>query len=280
MNILTDAEDMRSWSAEQQRDGLTIGFAPTMGALHGGHEHLIQAAVENNDAAVVSIFVNPTQFGPTEDYERYPRTFDDDCAKAREMGVLAVYAPDAATMYPSDYSTYVVEEHLSSGLCGPFRPGHYRGVCTVVCKLFNAVMPHRAYFGQKDAQQTAIIKRMTRDLDFGVDIVEMPIVRDADGLAMSSRNAYLSGAERVQAATLYQSLQRGESLLNDGIRDVSALVDAVKEGVDPAIKLDYVELVDADSLEPLKEASGAVLLAVAGWVGKTRLIDNIKVEVS
>ncbi len=280
MNILTDAEDMRAWSVEQQRERLSIGLVPTMGALHAGHEKLIEGAVDNNDAAVVSIFVNPTQFAPNEDYERYPRTFDDDCAKVRTMGVQAVYAPDAATMYPPDYSTYVNVEGLSEGLCGPFRPGHYRGVCTVVTKLFHAVMPHRAYFGQKDAQQTAIIQRMTRDLDFGIEIVELPIVRDTDGLAMSSRNAYLSEEERKQAVTLYQALQAGESLIDDGVQDVQAIVDTVRNTVDPAIVLDYVELVDADSLEPLKEASGSVLLAVAGRVGATRLIDNIKVEVA
>ncbi|MCX5770852.1 MAG: pantoate--beta-alanine ligase [Candidatus Hydrogenedentes bacterium] len=275
MIVLREPNEMRRWSFERRREGKTIGFVPTMGALHEGHASLMREAGRKNDVAVASIFVNPTQFGPNEDFNKYPRMFDADCAMARECGVVAVYAPTAGMMYPPGYATTVSVARLTEGLCGRSRPGHFSGVTTVVAKLFNAVMPHRAYFGQKDAQQCAVIRRMARDLDTGVEIVEMPIVREPDGLAMSSRNAYLSADERAKALALSRALFHAQSLLENGRRDAREIVRAVRERLD-GIEADYVELVDAENLEPVNEVSGCVVLAVAARVGATRLIDNIK----
>ena len=196
MKIIVTPDEMRAWSLARRCEGKTIGFVPTMGALHEGHGSLMREAVRRDGVAVLSIFVNPTQFAPSEDLDKYPRTFETDCRMAESIGVEAVYAPVASTMYPDGYSTYVNVEYVTERLCGASRPVFFRGVATVVTKLFCAVLPHRAYFGQKDAQQCAVVTRMARDLDLGVEIVEMPIVREADGLAMSSRNAYLSAAER------------------------------------------------------------------------------------
>jgi pantoate--beta-alanine ligase len=223
----------------------------------------------------VSIFVNPAQFAPHEDFIRYPRTFDADCNLSDEIGLHVVYAPAATAMYPKGYATYVNVEQVSEGLCGKSRPIFFRGVATVVTKLFNAVLPHRAYFGQKDAQQCAVIKRMVRDLDMGIEIVEMPIVREEDGLAMSSRNAYLSEEEHRRGLCLSRSLFRARDLLESGERDSKKIIDAVRAGM-PEVEIDYVELVDASDFQPIEKVSGTVVLAVAAFVGKTRLIDNIK----
>jgi pantoate--beta-alanine ligase len=275
MTIIETPEAMRAWSFDRKCAGRTIGFVPTMGALHEGHASLMRAAAEQNDVSVMSVFVNPTQFAPTEDLEQYPRTFDADRTMAKDIGMDAIYAPKAATMYPEGYETYVEVRHITERLCGASRPMFFEGVCTVVTKLFNAVRPHRAYFGQKDAQQAAVIRRMTRDLDFDIEIVEMPIVREPDGLAMSSRNRYLSPDERGRAACLSRGLFRALNMLNDGERNTDTLVNTVREAM-ADVDIDYVELVDADTITPVDRVEGTILLAVAAQVGKARLIDNIK----
>jgi pantoate--beta-alanine ligase len=251
-----------------------------MGALHEGHMSLVRRSVADNGATVVSIFVNPTQFGPAEDLAKYPRPFEADCRKCEAAGVAIVFAPEAAEMYAKDFSTYVEETRLSRGLCGATRPGHFRGVTTVVAKLFNIVGPDRAYFGQKDAQQAAVIKRMARDLDMGVEIVVMPIVREADGLAMSSRNAYLSAREREEALVLSRGLAEARRLFEGGERRCGALVEAVRKTIAqaPDAKVDYIEAVDAETLEGVEPIRGRTLLALAVFVGKTRLIDNVILE--
>ncbi|MDX9971859.1 MAG: pantoate--beta-alanine ligase [FCB group bacterium] len=282
MIVLRDPDSMREWSREQRRLGKTIGFVPTMGALHEGHASLMRAAARENDVSVLSIFVNPTQFGPNEDLDKYPRTFEADSRMAEEIGVAVVYAPTASAMYPDGYATYVAVERLTEGLCGRSRPTHFRGVTTVVTKLFLAVLPDKAYFGQKDAQQCAVIRRMTRDLDFGIEIVPMPIVREADGLAMSSRNRYLSPDERRRALVLSQALEAARRGMDAGERDPERVLADVRSRIVAAegVELDYAELVDADDITPLDRIRGRVLLAVAARVGQTRLIDNIEYEVA
>ncbi len=277
MIILDNAADMRAWCREQRRAGKTIGFVPTMGALHEGHLSLMRAAARENGVAVASIFVNPTQFAPHEDFNQYPRTFDQDVAMCEAAGVVAVYAPTAKTMYAEDYSTFVTVGGVSEGLCGGSRPHFFRGVATVVTKLFNAVESDRAYFGQKDAQQCAVIKRMVRDLDMAVEIVEMPIVREADGLAMSSRNRYLSAEERVRALCLSRSLFAALEMMRGGERDTAVVKAAVREGM-CGVKTDYVELVDAETMRPVERVERPVLLAVAAVLESARLIDNIKYD--
>ncbi len=279
MIVLETAKEMRAWSRGRRLQGRSIGFVPTMGALHEGHASLMRAAARENDTAVASIFVNPAQFAPTEDFDRYPRTFDADRAICAAAGVGVIYLPSARGMYPSDYSTHVLVGGVSEGLCGGSRPHFFRGVATVVTKLFNAVEPDRAYFGQKDAQQCAVIRRMVRDLDMAVEIVEMPIVREADGLAMSSRNRYLSPEERARALCLSRSLFAAEHRLRDGVRDAADITGAVRAGM-AETKVDYVSLVDAATMAPVARVEGPVLLAVAAWVGETRLIDNIKFDPS
>ena len=278
MNVFHTADAMRAWSEAQRAAGKTIGFTPTMGALHPGHESLMRAAAAQNDVSVLSIYVNPTQFAPHEDFNQYPRTLEADSALAARVGVNAIYAPADRTMYPERYATYVDIERITQRLCGGSRPHFFRGVATVVSKLFNAVRPHRAYFGQKDAQQAAVIRRMTRDLDMGIEIVEMPIVREPDGLAMSSRNKYLSPGERQRALCLSRGLSRARDLLNAGERDPHTIIDTVQNAMS-AVDIDYIELVDAEDIIPLDRVRGTVLLAVAARVGETRLIDNIKFTV-
>ena len=275
MKIIPEPDAMRAWSLAQRCGGKTIGFVPTMGALHEGHASLMRAAAEQNNVAVASIFVNPTQFAPHEDLDEYPRTFEADRQVAEDTGMDVIYMPTAATMYPDRYSTYVRVEQVSEGLCGSSRPTFFRGVATVVAKLFNAVLPHRAYFGQKDAQQCAVIKRMVRDLDMGLEIIEMPIVREPDGLAMSSRNAYLSPDQRRRAVCLSRSLFKAREMLEAGEREASVLVAAVREGM-ADVEIDYVELVDGEDFDPVDRVNGTVVLAVAANMGKARLIDNIK----
>jgi len=278
MRIFDTPEEMRAWSIEQRCAGKTIGCVPTMGALHEGHASLMREAVRRDDVSVLTIFVNPTQFAPHEDFDQYPRTFEADKAMAENIGMDAIYAPRATTMYPEGYATYVNVERVTEGLCGAARPTFFRGVATVVTKLFTATLPHHAYFGQKDAQQCAVIKRMTRDLDLGVEIVEMPIVREPDGLAMSSRNVYLDPEERKRALCLSQSLEETQRMLESGERNAQPLIEAVKKGM-AGVKIDYIALVDADEMTPLEKVSGNILLAVAAFVGNTRLIDNIKYHV-
>lgn len=274
MILLETADAMRAWSRARRAEGRTIGFAPTMGALHEGHASLARAAVRECGVAVASIFVNPTQFAPNEDFDKYPRTLEADRAMLEETGVHALYLPSARDMYPETYSTHVEVGGVSEGLCGGSRPHFFRGVATVVTKLFNAVEPDRAYFGQKDAQQCAVIRRMARDLDTGIEIVQMPIVREADGLAMSSRNRYLSPEERARALCISRSLFEAERRLRGGLRDAAAVVAGVGAGL-AETRIDYVELVDAETMEPVAAVDRPVLLAAAAWVGDTRLIDNI-----
>jgi len=275
MKVFRTAEDMRAWSYAQRAQDRRIGFVPTMGALHGGHESLMQVAAAENDTAVLSIFVNPTQFAPHEDFDAYPRTWETDIAMAEGAGIEAVYAPKASAMYASDFSTYVLVGDVSEGLCGASRPHFFRGVATVVTKLFNAVLPDKAYFGQKDAQQCAVIKRMVRDLDMGVEIVEMPIVREADGLAMSSRNKYLTERDRQQGLLLSRALFAAEAQMKSGIRDAGEIGAGIRAIMAP-LAIDYVAVVDGATMEAVEKIDREVLVAVAAQVGAARLIDNIK----
>lgn len=277
MIVLRDALEMREWSLAQRAAGKRIGFVPTMGALHEGHASLMRAAAQRDDVGVLSIFVNPTQFAPHEDFDQYPRTWETDCAMAEATGIQAIYAPRASGMYPADYSTYVSVEGVSAGLCSKTRPHFFRGVATVVTKLFNAVLPHRAYFGQKDAQQCAVIKRMARDLDQGVEIVEMPIVREADGLAMSSRNRYLSPDERQRALCISRAVFAARTAMEQGERDAAKVIAQTRAAMDQ-VEVDYIELVDAASIAPVATIENEVLLAVAAHCGTTRLIDNVKYD--
>jgi pantoate--beta-alanine ligase len=279
MQILETTEQMRAWSFARRAEGRTIGVVPTMGALHEGHASLMRASVAENDVTVLTLFVNPAQFAPHEDFDRYPRTFESDCAMAKAIGVDAVYAPDARTMYPAGYSTYVDVENLKEGLCGGSRPHFFRGVATVVTKLFNATVPDRAYFGQKDGQQAAVIRRMVRDLDFGIEIRVMPIVREADGLAMSSRNAYLSAADRQKALAISRALFAARARMEQGERDARIVIEAVRDGMRD-LNIDYVSVVNAETMAPVERIAGTVMLAAAAWLGETRLIDNITVEVT
>jgi len=257
-------------------DGATIGFVPTMGALHEGHLSLIRKARSETGFVVVSVFVNPIQFGPREDLDRYPRDLDRDRVLAAAAGADLVFAPTVGEMYPDGYCTWVEVEGLTAGLCGASRPGHFRGVCTVVTKLLSICRPERAYFGQKDAQQLAVITRMARDLDLPVQIVPCPIVREADGLAMSSRNVRLSSRERGEAAALFRALSKARDLVLNGERDAALLDGAIREVLAEAslARVDYVEIVRADNLQPVSVVSGECLIALAVWFGDTRLIDN------
>lgn len=274
MNIFREPMEMREWSLARRAEGKRIGFVPTMGALHAGHESLLLAAAKD-DVSVLSIFVNPAQFAPHEDFDQYPRTWDADLAMAEAAGVQAIYAPKASAMYPAGYSTYVSVEGVSEGLCSLTRPHFFRGVATVVTKLFTAVLPHRAYFGQKDAQQCAVIKRMAADLDLGVEVVEMPIIREADGLAMSSRNRYLSPEERQRALCISRALFAAEAAMRAGERDAQAITDGVRARMNE-VEIDYIALVDAGTMQPVARIENTVTLAVAGFCGATRLIDNVK----
>lgn len=266
-------DQVKTWRTE----GLTVGLVPTMGYLHEGHKSLIDKAVEENDRVVVSVFVNPTQFGPGEDLESYPRDFERDSKICEDAGTDLIFHPNASEMYADDFCTYVDMDDLTKGLCGKTRPIHFRGVCTVVSKLFHIVSPDRAYFGQKDAQQLAVIRRMVRDLNFDLEIVGCPIIRETDGLAKSSRNTYLNEAERMAAVVLHRGLTAGEELLKSGETDASKIVCAIRDIIEsePLAKIDYVELVEWDTLKPVKHIDGKVLAAVAVYIGKTRLIDNV-----
>jgi len=263
-----------------RREGKRIGFVPTMGALHEGHLSLVRAARQRSDAVVVSIFVNPLQFGPTEDLARYPRDLQGDSTLLKNEGVEIVFVPTAEEMYPAGAATYVTVAGLSERLCGRSRPGHFRGVTTVVSKLFNAIEPNFAFFGQKDAAQHAIIRKMVRDLNFAVAIVVCPIVREPDGLAMSSRNTYLSVEQRRSALALSRTLRKMEEMAKGGDRSVAALIEAGKQEVsrEPGVRLDYLEIVDSDTLEPLADVRTGSLVAIAALVGTTRLIDNIVIS--
>jgi pantoate--beta-alanine ligase len=277
MQIFRTAVELRRWSRNARLEsGNIVGLVPTMGALHAGHASLIRAAASSCNHVAVSIFVNPTQFGPKEDYARYPRAFDSDCALAATSGATAIYAPAVEDLYPPGASTFVDVEQLSNRLDGLSRPGHFRGVATVVTKLLIAAEADRAYFGQKDAAQVSLIRRMVTDLRIGTEIVVCPIVRDADGMALSSRNAYLNPAERAQALLLSRAIRQIESLVSSGERDANALINTARDifQSEPAVRIDYIECVNWSTLEPVKVATSGTLFAVAAYVGTTRLIDN------
>jgi pantoate--beta-alanine ligase len=276
MQILRSVNELRAWSRTARMAGKTIGLVPTMGALHAGHASLIRAASQRTQAVAVSIFVNPTQFGPNEDYARYPRTFDADCALAESLGADVVFAPPVEEMYPLGAETFVEVEQISDRLDGKSRPGHFRGVATVVAKLFIAAEPDFAFFGQKDAAQVSVLRRMIADLRMGLDLVVCPIVREPDGLALSSRNVYLSAEERKQALVLSRSLRAVKQLVATGERDAEKLAAAARAvfAGEPAVRADYIALVDWSTLEPVEMAAPGTLYAVAAWVGETRLIDN------
>lgn len=270
-------DDIRNQVGQWKKQGLTVGLVPTMGYLHEGHESLMQAARKQTDKLVVSIFVNPTQFGPNEDLEAYPRDPEHDRAICARNETDLIFMPDARIMYPEGFQTTVSVSGLTEGLCGRSRPVHFAGVCTVVCKLFNIVNPDFAYFGQKDAQQLAVVTRMAKDLNLPVTVVGCPIIREADGLAKSSRNAYLNGEERRAALSLSRSLQMAQTRFNQGERDSATLRALIMEelGKEPMLRPDYVEVVDSLTLVPVERLSAPALVAVAAFVGKTRLIDNV-----
>lgn len=267
--------------AEQLRSEGRVGFVPTMGALHQGHLKLMEVAREKCDRLVVSIFVNPIQFGPKEDYRFYPRDLQRDLRLVKQVGADVVFYPDVKEMYPKGYATYVEVEGLTRYLCGRSRPGHFRGVTTVVAKLFNIVKPHLAVFGQKDAQQAFVIKRMVKDLNYDIEVLVVPTVREKDGLAMSSRNVYLNSKERRQAPVLYRALKLAEGLIRNGERDAKRVKQAMRSLIreESEGRIDYIEIVDTNRLEPVKKLKGEVLIALAVYFGKARLIDNIIVKV-
>ena len=277
VKICRTIDEMRAACRAARQDGHKLGFVPTMGALHAGHISLVRAARRQCDAVAVSIFVNPTQFGPKEDFSKYPRTFERDRELLEAEGVAILFSPSTEEMYPPGSTTFVTVEGLSEKLCGRSRPGHFRGVATVVAKLFNIVEPDYAFFGQKDSAQAVIIRRMVRDLGLDVDIVVCPIVREPDGLALSSRNAYLDPQQRKQATVLHRALMQVQFLADGGERNaaklIAAALDVFKE--EPEVRLDYFEIVDRETLEPVADISQGALVAVAAFVGTTRLIDNV-----
>jgi pantoate--beta-alanine ligase len=279
MRVIQSLTEMQDAAANWRRDGKLTGLVPTMGYFHEGHLSLMRRARAECERVSVSLFVNPVQFGPKEDLATYPRDFDRDCRFAREEGADALFAPSAGDMYPGGYSTYVEVDGMSRILCGASRPGHFRGVATVVLKLFHIAMPDRAYFGMKDYQQTVVIQRMVADLNLNVRVVRCETVREPDGLAMSSRNVRLSPDERRAAPVLYRALCYGRTLIGDGLTEVSELRDCMLRvlATEPSIELDYLELSDASTLEPASTIAGPTVIAVAARLGRTRLIDNILV---
>jgi len=275
MKIVKTIEEVRKSIGEWRSEGLSIGLVPTMGYLHEGHQSLMRQASEN-DRVVVSIFVNPMQFGPREDLSSYPRDFDSDSKLCEENGVDLIFIPEPQSMYESDFCSYVDMSVLTEELCGLSRPVHFRGVCTVVSKLFNIITPDRAYFGEKDAQQLAIIKHMVRDLNFNIEIIGCPIIREKDGLAKSSRNTYLNEEERKAALVLSEANQIGKKILTDGEKDAAVLVKLMKDYIEkePLARIDYLKVVDVLSIRQVEKIEGSVLVAMAVYIGKTRLIDN------
>lgn len=283
MIIVKTVEEVRAQVREWRKEGLTVGLVPTMGFLHEGHASLVDKAVSECDRVVVSDFVNPTQFGPGEDLESYPRDFSHDCKLLEAHGCHMVFYPSVDEMYPDGNGrtdTYIeILDDMPKQLCGKTRPIHFRGVCTVVGKLFNIVLPDKAFFGQKDAQQLAIIRRMVRDLSYGIEIVGCPIVREEDGLAKSSRNTYLNAEERQAALVLSQAIRIAEKMVAEGEENVEEILDAMKAhiGKEPLAKIDYVSAVDGVTMAPVTKIEGNVLIAMAVYIGKTRLIDNCSI---
>ncbi len=282
MQTISKTNEMRNEIQRCKRQGKSIGFIPTMGCLHEGHLSLIRCAAAENDLVVVSIFVNPIQFGPGEDFEKYPRDIERDTKVAQSAGTDIIFTPRANEMYPEGFSAFVeVGASLTGVLCGRTRPGHFRGVTTVLAKLFNIITPDRAYFGQKDAQQAVVVETMVRELNFGTEIIVCPIVREADGLAMSSRNTYLSAGDREKALVLSRSLKEAEQIVRSGVRDAGQIKEHIINNIRAVegAELDYVEAVNAQTLEVVDEIRGRVLVALAVKFGRTRLIDNTVLEV-
>ncbi len=281
MQVITTGKEMQAFSRKIRTEGKSIGFVPTMGALHEGHLSIVSRSVEENDITLVSIFINPTQFGPNEDFNKYPKDHKGDMEKLLSLNVDAVFLPDVAEMYPQGYSTFVYVGGIGGILCGASRPDHFNGVATVVTKLFNTVMPDRAYFGQKDYQQTVVISKMVRELCFDIDIVVCPVVREADGLAMSSRNAYLNEEERKAASILSKALEYGKELIMSGREQQTSLIKSKITALiqsEPLASIDYVEIVGPQYLEVVKEVKTPAVIVLAVKIGNTRLIDNIIVE--
>lgn len=279
MKIVKTIDEVRKYVKEWKAEGLTVGFVPTMGYLHEGHQSLMNKAGEN-DRVVVSIFVNPMQFGPKEDLASYPRDLERDAQICEASGVDLIFNPEPEEMYPQEFHSYVDMSVLTEELCGLSRPVHFRGVCTVVTKLFNIVMPDRAYFGEKDAQQLAIIKQMTKDLNMPLEVIGCPIIREVDGLAKSSRNTYLSQEERQAALVLSKSIGIGKKMISDGERDTAEIVESMKRFIEnePLAKVDYIKAVDSLTMQPVKKIEKPVLFAMAVYIGKTRLIDNFTIS--
>lgn len=281
MKIVTSKDEVRQQVREWRQQGLSVGLVPTMGFLHEGHQSLIERAAAENDRVVVSDFVNPTQFGAGEDLASYPRDIERDARLAQQAGAQLIFHPTAEEMYVPGASTFVdMQGDITAELCGRTRPTHFRGVCTIVAKLFNIAMPDRAYFGQKDAQQLAVIRKMVRELDFDLEIVACPIVREADGLAKSSRNTYLNAAERKAALVLSRAVELGSRLAAGGERDADKITAAMRALIEeePLARIDYVKAVDADTIRPLSRLQGRSLVALAVYIGDTRLIDNFIFE--
>ena len=280
MRIIKSIKEMSCAARKIKQNDKTVGFVPTMGALHEGHLSLMRKARRENDCVVVSIFVNPSQFGPKEDFKKYPRDIKRDVKLCKQAGVDIIFLPAADEIYPKDYRTYVEVGGLGNCLCGKFRPGHFRGVATIVIKLLNIVCPDTAYFGQKDAQQCAVIKRMAVDLNFPVKIKILSTVREKDGLAMSSRNAYLSASERKDAAVLYQALRSAKKSIRRGKVNSLALTQGIRKLISrkKSARIQYISIVDTDSLKPLHKINRKALIALAVFIGKTRLIDNIAIN--
>lgn len=277
--VVKTIKEVREFIKTARRGGKTVGFVPTMGFLHEGHKSLIVRAAAENDVVVVSDFVNPTQFGPNEDFEAYPRDIEQDAALCTEAGASLIFNPEPEEMYKNGLTSVSVAD-ITKGLCGKTRPTHFDGVCLVVSKLFNIVMPDRAYFGQKDAQQLCVIKKMVEDLNFDIEIVGCPIVREEDGLAKSSRNTYLNAEERKAALCLSRSLKLGKAMIEHGERSSAAVIAAIRSEIEkePLAKIDYVEMVSLDTLKSVQSTDAPILTAVAVYIGKTRLIDNFIID--
>lgn len=277
--VVKTVKEVREFVKDARRNGKTIGFVPTMGFLHEGHKSLIVRAAKENDVVVVSDFVNPTQFGPNEDFEAYPRDIDKDARLCEEAGADIIFNPEPDEMYSSPLTTISVDK-ITKGLCGKTRPIHFNGVCTVVSKLFNIVTPDRAYFGEKDAQQLIVVKKMVKDLNFDIEIIGCPIIRESDGLAKSSRNTYLNTEERSAALCLSRSLKIGKEMIENGEKEAQAVKNAIISEIEkePLAKIDYVEIVDLDNLESTNRTDVGILCAIAVYIGKTRLIDNFIIE--
>lgn len=281
MKIIKIPKAMQNIADSFHRAGKTIGFVPTMGYLHQGHLNLVRIARKKSDIVVVSIFINPTQFGPKEDLAKYPRNFNRDKTLLAQENVDYIFSPAVKSMYPKSYATYINLPKLSNVLCGKSRPGHFQGVATIVAKLFNIVKPDLAVFGQKDAQQAVIVKQMVQDLNFPIKIIIAPTTREKNGLAMSSRNTYLTIEQREQATVLYHALQHAKKMIKDGDKNIHKIIALTEELIEsmPDAKIDYIEIVDADTLQPLKQISGKILIALAVKFGHCRLIDNTIVKV-